>query len=209
MKPITTLFIDFDGTLADSTQSMVGLINQLTLKYRLTPVEPQDYDQFRDLSLKNKLKKIGVRWYQVPFLVRDAQKLQHSEVKNLELIDGWKDALPVLSSQYALHIVSSNTQKTIADFLEHHNLGQYFSTIWADSSIFGKKKLIKKALASLKLQPNEVLYIGDEERDIEASKACDMRVIAVTWGFCSAQLLKSYQPDAVVGSVGELVGVVG
>ncbi|MEE0434517.1 MAG: HAD-IA family hydrolase [Peptococcaceae bacterium] len=43
--------------------------------------------------------------------------------------------------------------------------------------------------ARLGVAPDEVIYIGDSEVDVQTARAADMRLIAVTWGFRSRQTL--------------------
>ena len=60
-----------------------------------------------------------------------------------------------------------------------------------------------------RLDRSDVLYIGDELRDVEAAKKAGVKVAAVTWGFHNAELLRTGTPDYVVNDANELVGLVG
>jgi len=60
-------------------------------------------------------------------------------------------------------------------------------------------------LAREGLAKEAVLYVGDELRDIEASRKVGLRVIAVTWGLFGKEALEALNPDAVVETSEELV----
>ena len=74
--------------------------------------------------------------------------------------------------------------------------------------LFGKGKALKRILRAERLTRADVLYIGDELRDVEAAKKAGVKVAAVAWGFHTAELLRSGSPDYVVRDVSELMGVV-
>ena len=71
--------------------------------------------------------------------------------------------------------------------------------------IFGKDKAIKEVIKKYKFTANELIYIGDETRDIEAAKKSKVKVIAVGWGFNSPEVLIAHQPDFFVETPRELV----
>jgi phosphoglycolate phosphatase-like HAD superfamily hydrolase len=52
---------------------------------------------------------------------------------------------------------------------------------------------------------DEVIYVGDEIRDIEAAKRSKIPVISVTWGFNGTAILQQYQPDYLVHKPQEII----
>jgi phosphoglycolate phosphatase len=47
---------------------------------------------------------------------------------------------------------------------------------------------------------NQMLYVGDELRDVQACKKIGVKIAAVTWGFDSAPLLAASKPDLLCHS---------
>ena len=45
------------------------------------------------------------------------------------------------------------------------------------------------------LKACEVIYVGDEVRDITGAKNAGVKVIAVAWGYNSRELLEKHKPD--------------
>jgi len=59
-----------------------------------------------------------------------------------------------------------------------------------------------------KISRGSVIYVGDEIRDIEASKKSGIPVIAVSWGLNRRELLSSLFPDQIADDPKELFGCV-
>ena len=80
--------------------------------------------------------------------------------------------------------------------------------VFAKSSLFGKHRTLKRFMKTCNLSTNDVVYIGDEARDIEAAHRVGMRIIAVGWGFNSEQRLRAQNPDVFIAKPEELLGAV-
>ena len=55
---------------------------------------------------------------------------------------------------------------------------------------------------------DEIIYVGDEMRDIEASKKVGIPVIAVSWGLNKREALESFKPDQMAHSPKDLPGCI-
>lgn len=55
------------------------------------------------------------------------------------------------------------------------------------------------------INPLEVIYVGDEDRDIIAAKKTKIKTIAVTWGFNTNEKLSRENPDYLVDSPIQIV----
>jgi phosphoglycolate phosphatase-like HAD superfamily hydrolase len=84
-----------------------------------------------------------------------------------------------------------------------------FSFIYSETSLFSKDKSIRKLMKQNNLNLDEILYVGDETRDIEASKKIHIKVIAVTWGFNSGEVLAKHNPDFLIQQPSELIEILG
>jgi phosphoglycolate phosphatase-like HAD superfamily hydrolase len=111
-------------------------------------------------------------------------------------------------SHLQLGIVTSNQENNVRLFLETHQLSHIFSFIRSGRTLFGKHKLLKKVLKQENLAPENVFYVGDETRDIEAARKTQIASVAVTWGFNSQQILQTYHPDFLISHPQELLEIV-
>ncbi len=59
------------------------------------------------------------------------------------------------------------------------------------------------------MNSEEVIYVGDETRDIEAAKKINSKVIAVSWGFNTKEALARHNPDFLIHQPSELLDVMG
>jgi phosphoglycolate phosphatase-like HAD superfamily hydrolase len=98
-----------------------------------------------------------------------------------------------------LAILTSNSQSNVDAFLSRHNL-PYFEFVSCSSKLFGKGREIRRILRKHKLAPADILYIGDETRDVEAAKETGLTMAAVTWGYNSAEILSAMEPDHLIST---------
>jgi len=121
-------------------------------------------------------------------------------------VEGIKEALFELKQQgYRLGVLTSNSKKNVCAFMAHNGMTEVFDFIYSGKNLFGKDKVMVQMLAREGLAKEAVLYVGDELRDIEASRKVGLRVIAVTWGLFGKEALEALNPDAVVETSEELV----
>ena len=53
----------------------------------------------------------------------------------------------------------------------------------------------------MRVDPGACIYVGDDERDIQAAKAAGMRAIAASYGYLGdAHDVRCWQPDAIIDS---------
>ena len=82
-----------------------------------------------------------------------------------------------------------------------------FDFIYSGVTIFGKTTIINNVLRQKHFQPESVIYVGDETRDIESAKKANIKVIAVSWGFNSPEALSKQNPDFLIHHPHELLAV--
>lgn len=68
--------------------------------------------------------------------------------------------------------------------------------------------MLLAACEQLQLDPRQVIYVGDDQRDIDAGRAANMRTAAVRYGYNSADdNPANWGADAVLESITELVAL--
>jgi phosphoglycolate phosphatase len=98
---------------------------------------------------------------------------------------------------FILGILTSNSEENVNLFLQRHNL-ELFDFVRSSSRLFGKAREIRGILKKGRWAKEEVIFIGDECRDIEASHKAGVRVAAVSWGFNTPEALLALQPAALL-----------
>ena len=64
-----------------------------------------------------------------------------------------------------------------------------------------------QVLREMDVQPQEALYVGDSEIDIQTAAQAGMVCAAVTWGFRDRESLESLQPDFMADTAEELLEI--
>lgn len=201
------VLFDFDGTIADSKRLAVELYNDLAEKYQYEKISEQDIQGFSKLSIKERLKLLGVPYYKLPALVLEMKRNYVKSVDSLKVIERIPDLIKDLkTTDRKLCIISSNSKPIIEKFLANHDLDG-FEHVYCARNIFGKNKKIDQFLKKHHIGRGNVIYIGDELRDIIACKQSGVKIIAVTWGYDSAELLSQGNPDYIVNDPEEILSL--
>jgi HAD superfamily hydrolase (TIGR01549 family) len=205
--PLKLVVWDFDGTLADSLPTAVGIFNRLAPEMGFKVLA--DVGAARGLSTRQFLRQQGISLWRLPRLVRKFHAAAAEEADRLKLVPGLAETLAALGSAgVRLGILSSNREGNIRRCLRANGVEQRFAFVIGYPRLFGKGKALKRILRAERLDRSEVLYVGDELRDVEAAKKAGVRVAAVAWGFHTTELLRTGAPDYVVADASELMGLV-
>lgn len=205
MKPLTLpgmamkyrmMVFDFDGTIADTLGETRHIFNQLAPDFGLNPVEEHELDQLRHLSLKQLIKHLGIPKRRVPVLLSRGTGLMRANIHRLQPIAGMDSALLELRRHvHSFGILTSNATANVDAFLRNHGLRDHFEFISSTSKLTGKSKHLRAIRKTFSLRNEELLYVGDELRDVKASQKARIPVAAVTWGFNSRESLAAMAPD--------------
>jgi phosphoglycolate phosphatase len=206
---VKLIVFDFDGTIADTHEAFMGIVNRLSGQFGYQPVSAEQAAQMKHLSSRAIVEQSEVPIWKIPFLLRKATSELGKEIGDILPVSGIDEALTSLKERgYQLGILTSNSRKNVVVFLEKNSLIDLFDFIDSGTGIFRKDKAIKTVIRRHKIAANELIYVGDETRDIEAAKKSQVKAIAVGWGFNSPEVLAEHQPDFLVKTSQELVGAI-
>lgn len=178
MKPL--VLFDFDGTIANTFDALVAILNKHKDKYGYQKITPKLVKQLRDKSLSEIVKIAGISKWKLFFIARRAKKELNSQLEIVPLVKGIGETFRELRKNYRIGIMSSNSKKNVFKFLTLHGLKA--DEIYGGVSLFNKARKLRKL--------NPIVYVGDEARDVEACHKAGVPMIAVTWGFNSQKALK-------------------
>lgn len=191
-----TLIFDFDGTIADTLGETRLIYNQMAPDFGLRQVEEHELDHLRHLSLKQLLAHLHIPKRRVPALLSRGTGLMRGSIERLKPIAGIPDVLVELRRHTdSFGILTSNAPANVDVFLRRHDLRDLFDFISSPSKLTGKSKHLRAIRKTFSLRHGEMLYVGDELRDVKASKRAGIPVAAVTWGFNSRASLAAENPE--------------
>jgi phosphoglycolate phosphatase-like HAD superfamily hydrolase len=206
---VRIILFDFDGTIADTLDSIVKITNRLAGEFGYKKTTSEEVEYMRNMNSMQIIKTSGIPIFKVPFLLQMVKLELNHEVQNLKPIPGIVEALEVLNSkEHQLGIVTSNSLENVKGFLERNEMTKLFKFIHAGSTLFGKNKAIKSFLKKEGVSSEQVIYVGDETRDIEAAKKVRIKVIAVSWGFNSKAVLAKHNPDLAIDKPQDLMAAI-
>ncbi|MEM9081225.1 MAG: HAD hydrolase-like protein [Verrucomicrobiota bacterium] len=204
------LIFDFDGTLANTLHAAVKVYNDLANTYKLRKVTHDEIPTLQDFELKELLKHLGVSKLRLPTLLARGRKALRADITTFDLNDGIAETLPKLREHSSCFgILTSNSTENVEAFLEAKNLRHLFTFISSTSKLSGKHKHLRAIEKTFSLTRAEMLYVGDETRDIRASQKAGIDVAAATWGFNSTAALTKHNPTYTLSSPHDLLKVCG
>ena len=199
------VLFDFDGTIADTYQAIANITNNLSSEFGYKPFDSEELLLLKNLSSREIVKQTEISIFKIPFLVKRVRKELSKEIAYLKPIAGIEEVLLDLKARgYILGIVTSNIKSSVELFLAKNELENIFSYIYSSPSIFGKHRVIDRAIRQHKHDRDRVIYIGDETRDIRSARKSQIGIIAVSWGFNSDAILAEHKPDFLVYTPEEL-----
>jgi len=202
-KRYLTIIFDFDGTIADSLHLMIDIFNSMVHKFHADPIGHEQIEYLRGLTIKELIHALNIPLMLIPEFLFIGRRMMKKRIDELRPIDGISQLIEKLSKKYTLGILTSNNVETVEEFLDLHDL-KHFKWIHSETSMFGKDKALRKRLKIQGLTHKEVLYIGDELRDITSCKKVGIDVVSVTWGLNSHTLLESARPTYIVAEPVEI-----
>lgn len=201
-----TVVFDFDGTFADTFDAVLKIAKEMGREYGYPIPSPEEVRRLRSLPSREVIRQSGVPLPKVPIMLKRLKKRLRQRIEHLHPIDGMLPTIEKMRDRgYRLGIVSTNEQASIEAFLCAHQIDGLIDFVFSGKKLFGKAKLIRQMLRVHGLTTDQVVYIGDETRDIDAAKQVPVKVIAVAWGFNSVDILEKHEPDFLAAKPDQLV----
>jgi HAD superfamily hydrolase (TIGR01549 family) len=195
---MAVFMFDFDGTLADSLGAIVAITNRLAPEFGYAPIPLDQIDDLKHLPPRQLIWQSQISVLKIPALLRRVRRELRQQMTDIPLYPGLHSVLHQLRQHHTLCILTSNVPENVIPFLGVHGLQDCFGDITGGGTLFGKARMIRRGLAAQGWSAAEVIYVGDEVRDVEAAHAVGLRIAAVTWGFNSRERLASAGPDWLI-----------
>lgn len=205
---LPVIIFDFDGTLVDTAAHFVDITNTLSQKHNFKSLLSSDLDVLRDSTLNQIIRDYfkQVAWYKLPRVLYDFRAILAQTAHETKFFPEMVEILHTLKSRgYQIGLLTSSPAKVVDVALKKADLETFFDFKKTSASIFHKEKDLKKLIQKAELNPENLFYIGDEVRDIVASRKANIKCLSVAWGFCSLKLLQKHHPDYIISSPEELL----
>jgi phosphoglycolate phosphatase len=201
------IIFDFDGTLADTFNVSLKAYNDYAVSKNKPIIDLQTAKEMKSMSYREIRKKLNIRLWNIPSILKTVQNNVQNHMHEAKFFPGMLELIYKLKSQgKKIGIVTSNSAENVEKFLEQKNVSKdVYLFIYGSPSVFGKAKKFRSMFKKHNFDAKDALYVGDEVRDIKASRKVNMDVAAVTWGWNEKNLLEEAKPDYLVESVEQLI----
>ena len=192
MKYLTILF-DFDGTIADTADLSIDIINSIAPEFGIVPVRAEEVPVLKKMSAYKLLtERSGIPLWNIVKIRRLERRVREEFARRADNIRLFEAVVPLVrtlrAAGYEIGIVTSNAHAVVVGALERADVEVDF--VHAGSKFFGKARAIRAALREYELNRRSTVYVGDELRDVEACKKVGIDCIAVGWGFNAPEALE-------------------
>jgi len=189
------VLFDFDGTLADTLHVGGESFNKFADQFGYRKVALEDAATLRAMTLPQVLKYMRIPITKLPQIAKCVTGELNNRMGEVEIFPGLREVLLELREHgFTLGLLTSNSEANVKAFLEKYDL-PIFDPIHCGSKLMGKARIIRSMLRRAGFKKHETLVIGDEVRDIEASKKAGVRCAAVAWGYNAPEALRRFEPD--------------
>jgi len=198
------LLFDFDGTVADTFQCGLEILNLMAPEFGYRRLEDADVHRARDMRTRELMKFLGIPATRMPKISKRGKEELNKRMDQVQPFAGMVEIIRNLHAEgFQLGILTSNSEENVAEFLKKFGL-ELFDFVCTSSKLTGKARVIRRILKGHKLKPKQVLLVGDEVRDIEAAQETGIHMAAVTWGYNSRKSLCALNPDHLIETPEEL-----
>jgi phosphoglycolate phosphatase len=196
------IVFDFDGTLADIEPIFLKVYAVVAERYKLPAITEEELPALRSIGAKEFITdRLKISFWKLPFVLRSAMAEYKKYRSEIQMFPGAKECIEALKQVgIRVGVLSSNDVKNIQEILNRTEIQVDFIQ---HSSLFGKAKSLTKILKEEGCSANDMWYIGDELRDIEACQKAGVPIVSVSWGLNSPELLQQHT-EYVVSTFTEL-----
>ena len=215
-KPIRLVIFDFDGTMADTRQNIVRVMQMVMRHIGLPVANEETCASTIGLPLKDCFLHIYPE-------LSDAEGEHCAEIYRQLFFANAKKFVPnlfphVRETMETLHargvsmaIASSRTSASLHGFVQEMNLSDLVEMVVGSDEVTAHKpdpEPVYTILKKLKFSSDETMVVGDMPVDIMMGKAAGTHTCAVTYGNASAEALKACGSEFLIHSMSELCCII-
>jgi phosphoglycolate phosphatase len=202
----TAVIFDFDGVIGDTLKETKNIVVSLYEESNHRKINPKDVEKLINNNVKEVIKKLNLQTKEIPAFQERVRFELSKKINKIKIFKGIRGTLLSLKKdRYTLGILSSNSRENLHFILKNNGL-DFFDFIYSGYNLFSKGKALASLIEKEDLISEKTIYIGDEERDIQAAKENKVISIAVSWGY--VKILKKANPDYFADKPKDLLKII-
>lgn len=210
------VIFDLDGTLLNSLIDIMDSVNFVLEEYNLPTHSLDEYKMFigngievlAKKSLKDNFSKVNFD----KFLQRVRTIYSQRQIEKTKPYDGIIDMLVKLNKQGIKIAVLSNKPNEFTQLV----VSNFFNNIKFDIILGSRENIpikpnpqaVNEIIDFLKIEKENVVFVGDTSTDILTAKNANIKSIGVSWGFRTVDELKKSGADYIIDKPNQLFSII-
>lgn len=209
-----TIIFDFDGTLADTRQSIIQTLQATLKELHLSEAEEEQIKNLIGLPLRDTFVQAG--HIQDPDLLEKAigiyrEKYPDISLHSVRLFPHVKGTLKDLHRQgITIAIASSKGKDALSQLLQSLDIRQYITMTCGEQDVKNKKPapdIVLKILSEIQTEPQDTLVVGDTTYDVIMGQNAGCHTCGVTYGNHTVEQLRQQGADFIVDDFVEILDI--
>ena len=191
--PLRAVLFDLDGTLLDTAPDMVGALNALRGEHGLAPLP---YEEVRSAVSHGAARVVKTGFPDAPADEAAALQRRFLEIyrgalsRGTRLFPGMEQVLDALARRRLKCGIITNKPAWLTEpLLDELGIRARFDCVVSGDTVAERKPHPMPMLHAAKLaevSPDECVYVGDAERDVQAAHAAGMPALVANYGYLRA-----------------------
>lgn len=211
---IKAVIFDMDGTVLNTLDDIWVAVNHALTQQGLSLKTKDDIKQAVGNGARTLIERVSPSTYSSDeknhlFHLYQSYYDAHSNIYT-KPYDGIIDLLKLLKEKgYLLGVVSNKFEHLVKGLNQDVFMNLFDVSIGEVKGIPIKPApdMVYKALNQLHIGPDEAIFVGDSEVDIDTAKNANVKSVGVTWGFRDEALLRKHQAHYIIQHPIELIHI--
>lgn len=203
------IFWDFNGTILDDARLCYDILSEMLIEEGRPSVTFEEYLMIFTFPVE--------AYYDIVYDLKKTSfiELAHRFIDRYQprslacpLHEGVVETIKTCESLgYINVLLSASEEKNLHEQLKHYQIEHLFSSILGTTNVYATSKIAvgKKFMEDHKIDPKDVLMIGDTLHDAEVAESLGIKIILFTKGHQHPSRLKNYETiDQIQALLGKI-----
>ena len=212
---INTIIFDLDGTLLNTLEGLKNSTNFALKKFNSPEITLEQTRSFVGNGVRKLIERAIPNGEKNPDFEKclNTFKEHYSKTMYQKTVayDGIEDMLTELKKRgIKTGVVSNKFDTAVKELCKNYFDGLIIVAIGESPDVRKKPApdSVLKAMEILGAKPENTLYVGDSDVDIQTAKNSNLKSVGVTWGFRDRELLEKEGADFIINTPCELLELI-
>lgn len=212
---INTIIFDLDGTLLNTLEGLKNSTNFALKKFNCPEITLEQTRSFVGNGVRKLIERAIPNGEKNPDFEKclNTFKEHYSKTMYQKTVayDGIEDMLTELKKRgIKTGVVSNKFDTAVKELCKNYFDGLIIVAIGESPDVRKKPApdSVLKAMEILGAKPENTLYVGDSDVDIQTAKNSNLKSVGVTWGFRDRELLEEEGADFIINTPCELLELI-